>query len=191
MSYEGVGAPVAGPVGGVAPRVYPSNQPTFGYGAIGYAGPQYGVAGPQYGMAGPQYGVAGGYGMQGGNVGLSASGSNHAFQSNCPAQQCGGLVDRQVDYQTEWVMVPVQKPIVYETYRVAREVPTQHLVNVQNVPGAGCGAPQGCPPGTVPAGSVVGGMPYGGVPYTGGVPMATHGYAPVGAPMGAYRTMSI
>eukprot|EP00999_Lentomonas_sp_LEN2_P003135 NODE_985_length_1074_cov_110.817318_g941_i0.p1 GENE.NODE_985_length_1074_cov_110.817318_g941_i0~~NODE_985_length_1074_cov_110.817318_g941_i0.p1 ORF type:complete len:218 (-),score=62.63 NODE_985_length_1074_cov_110.817318_g941_i0:420-992(-) len=154
--YGGYGSPAYGAgYARAGPRYYPSNQPDYraaGYG--GYAAPV--VAQPRVGYGG--YG-AGYYGagavapVAGGAAGCcppaqttcvippsgpvnnpAPSNSCHAFESNVPAQAAEGLVSRDVQYQTEWVMVPVQKPIVYETYQKVQEVPTQHMVSVENLP---------------------------------------------------------
>eukprot|EP00999_Lentomonas_sp_LEN2_P000590 NODE_1588_length_802_cov_155.136296_g1539_i0.p1 GENE.NODE_1588_length_802_cov_155.136296_g1539_i0~~NODE_1588_length_802_cov_155.136296_g1539_i0.p1 ORF type:complete len:163 (+),score=13.30 NODE_1588_length_802_cov_155.136296_g1539_i0:85-573(+) len=65
---------------------------------------------------------------------VSPSGSNHAFQSNTPAHENEGMVHRTVDYITEMVTVPVQRPLVHERIHRTREIPTEHVIEVRNVP---------------------------------------------------------
>jgi hypothetical protein len=65
--------------------------------------------------------------------------SQHQFQSQCPAHENEGMVARHVDYITEAVQVPVQRPIIHERIHRTREIPTEHYVRVQNIPC--CGGP--------------------------------------------------
>jgi hypothetical protein len=165
FSFDGNRPGAVVPSGSMSPRYYPSNQPGYGgntgYGGYQTAytpQPQYttpmayntGYAQPAYNTQ-PQY--ANNWGVTNAaccpapvqacapppcapatNTCPQASQSAHAFQST-DASQCEGLVHRDVQYETEWVAVPVQKPVVYETYQRKVEVPTQHIVNVQNCPG--------------------------------------------------------
>eukprot|EP01006_Ploeotia_vitrea_P063907 TRINITY_DN86501_c0_g1_i1.p1 TRINITY_DN86501_c0_g1~~TRINITY_DN86501_c0_g1_i1.p1 ORF type:complete len:222 (+),score=13.22 TRINITY_DN86501_c0_g1_i1:98-763(+) len=59
--------------------------------------------------------------------------SQHGFQTAATADE-GALVHRDVAYDTDYVTVPVQRPVVMETYQRLTEVPVEHVVNVVNKP---------------------------------------------------------
>jgi len=62
------------------------------------------------------------------------SGSAHQFESNFPAGETEQMCGREVEYVTELVQVPVQRPIVLEKISRTREIPTEHIITVRNHP---------------------------------------------------------
>eukprot|EP01006_Ploeotia_vitrea_P005539 TRINITY_DN117977_c0_g1_i1.p2 TRINITY_DN117977_c0_g1~~TRINITY_DN117977_c0_g1_i1.p2 ORF type:complete len:163 (-),score=27.20 TRINITY_DN117977_c0_g1_i1:89-544(-) len=68
---------------------------------------------------------------------LQPTQSSHGFATP-GSGGCAQLVNRDVQYETDYVTVPVQRPILCETFQRVHDVPVEHCVEVTNVPAQEC-----------------------------------------------------